>query len=232
MFERLINLIGEDVYKEIKSKRILLIGVGGVGSYALESLVRNGFTNITIVDYDKIDITNLNRQLITNSTNIGHSKVIEAILRAKLINPDIEVDGIEKKLTESNIKEILDLDYGFIIDACDDIKVKFSLIENSLHYNYKLISSMGTANKLDPTKLEITTLDKTTNDPIARILRKKVKDAKINKKIYVISSTEVPIKNKVLATANLVPSTAGILCVSYIINEIIKDVKKNESKNC
>lgn len=231
MFDRLINLIGNDKLNIIKSKKILLVGLGGVGSYALETLVRNGFKNITIVDYDKIDISNLNRQLITNSSNIGHSKVIEGILRAKLINPDILIDGIENKLTADNIDRLLDLDFDYVIDACDDVLVKFTLIEKSLHYNYKLISSMGTANKLDPTKLSITTLTKTTNDPLARILRKKVKDAKINKKIHVISSTEVPVKNRVLGTANLVPSVAGILCVSYIINDIVKGVKNNESKN-
>lgn len=223
MFNRLISLIGIDNYNLIKEKKILLIGVGGVGSYALEALIRNGFNNITVIDYDKIDITNLNRQLITNSNNIGHSKVIEAILRAKAINPSINIDGIEKMLTEDNIDEILELNYDYIIDACDDLKIKFTLIEKSLHHGYKLISSMGTANKIDPTKLEITTLDKTVNDPIARILRKKVKDHNINKKINVVSSKEVPMKNEVLATANLVPSTAGILCVSYIINDIIKN---------
>lgn len=221
MFDRLITLIGEDNYNIIKTKKILLIGVGGVGSYALEALVRNGFTNITIIDYDKIDITNLNRQLITTSNNIGHSKVIEGILRAKSINPNISIDGIEKCLTIDNIKEILNLNYDYIIDACDDINIKFALIENSLHYDYKLISSMGTAKKLDPTKLCITTLDKTNNDPLAKILRKKVRDAKINKKIHVVSSNEVPVNIKELGTANLVPSVAGILCVSYIINDIL-----------
>lgn len=223
MFDRLIKLVGESNFKTIQNQKILLVGVGGVGSYALESLVRNGFNNITIIDFDKIDISNLNRQLITNSNNIGHSKVIEAILRAKEINPDILIDGIERKLTEDNIDDILKLNYNYVIDACDDINVKFKLIELSMKYNYKLISSMGTANKLDPTKLEITTLDKTNYDPIARILRKKVKDAKINKKIHVVSSNEVITPNKELGTANLVPSTAGILTVSYIINDIIKE---------
>ena len=107
MFDRLISLIGEDKYKLIQGKRILLIGVGGVGSYALEALIRNGFNNITIVDYDTIDITNLNRQLITNSTNIGHSKVIEGILRAKSINPDILIDGQETRLTSDNIEMLV-----------------------------------------------------------------------------------------------------------------------------
>lgn len=222
MFERLIELIGEDKFNEIQSKKILLVGVGGVGSYALEALVRNGFTNITIVDYDTVSLSNLNRQLITNSHNIGNSKVIEGLLRAKTINPSISIDGIEKRLTIDNLPLILDMNYDYIIDACDDINIKFELIQKSLKYNYKLISSMGTAKKLDPTKLEITTLDKTNNDPLARILRKKVKDAKINKKIHVVSSTEVPLNIDTLGTANLVPSVAGLLCVSYIVNDIIK----------
>lgn len=223
MFERLIKLIGEDKLKLIQSKKILLIGVGGVGSYALEALVRNGHTNITVVDYDTIEPSNLNRQLITNSKNIGNSKVIEAILRAKSINPNILIDGMETKLTSDKIDDLLNLNYDYIIDACDDIELKFTLIEKSLHYNYKLISSMGTAKKIDPTKLVITTLDKTFNDPIARILRKKVKDAKINKKIMVVSSTEVPLNIDGLGTANLVPSVAGLLCASYVFNDIIKE---------
>lgn len=222
MFDRLITLIGNDHYELIKTKKVLLIGIGGVGSYALEALIRNGFNNITIVDYDKIDITNLNRQLITNSHNIGRSKVIEGILRAKSINPDINIDGIENKLNDVNIDEILKRGYDYVIDACDDINVKFALIEKSLHYKYKLISSMGTAKKLDPTKLSITSLDKTFNDPLAKILRKKVRDAHINKKIMVVFSSEVPVDINSLGTTNLVPSVAGLLCVSYIVNDIIK----------
>lgn len=222
MFDRLIALIDESNYNKIKQQKILLVGVGGVGSYALETLVRNGFTNITIIDYDKIDITNLNRQLITNNQNIGHSKVIAGILRSKSINPDILIDGIENKLTEANIEEILALNFDYIIDACDDINIKFLLMLKKEQYKYQLISSMGTAKKLDPTKLKITTLDKTTNDPLARILRKKVKDAKIKYKINVVSSDEVPLPIKTLGSANLVPSVAGILCVSYIINDLIK----------
>ncbi len=222
MFERLIALIGEDKLKEIKEKKILLIGVGGVGSYALEALIRNGFSKITIVDYDKIDISNLNRQIITNSKNIGEYKVNEAKKRALLINPDAEIEIFNQRLDKENLLAILDNDFDYIIDACDTLEVKFALIENSLHYKYKLISSMGTAKKFDPTKLEITTLDKTFNDPIARILRSKVKHAHINKKVHVVSSTEVPKEMDVLGTANLVPSVAGLLCVSYIFNDIIK----------
>ena len=134
MFERSIALFGEENFEKIKTKKILLIGLGGVGSYSLEALVRNGFHNITVVDFDKIDITNLNRQLITNTTNIGHSKVIEAILRAKRINPNISIDAMETRLTIDNIEQILNMNYDYIIDACDDIAIKFTLIEKSLKY--------------------------------------------------------------------------------------------------
>lgn len=223
MFERLIGLIGEEKLKEIERKKILLIGVGGVGSYALEALIRNGFYDITIVDFDTIDLSNLNRQLITDSTNIGKYKVDEAKKRALLINPNIKIQTINEKLNKENLRNLLNQNFDYIIDACDTLDVKFALMENSLHYSYKLISSMGTAKKTDPTKLEITTLDKTNNDPIARLLRNKVRKAHINKKIYVVSSTEVPKQINMLGTANLVPSVAGLLCVSFIFNDIIKN---------
>lgn len=223
MFERLIGLIGEEKLKEIERKKVLLIGVGGVGSYALEALIRNGFYDITIVDFDTIDLSNLNRQLITDSTNIGKYKVDEAKKRALLINPNIKIQTINEKLNKENLRNLLSQNFDYIIDACDTLDVKFALMENSLHYSYKLISSMGTAKKIDPTKLEITTLDKTNNDPIARLLRNKVRKAHINKKIYVVSSTEVPKQINMLGTANLVPSVAGLLCVSFIFNDIIKN---------
>lgn len=223
MFERLIGLIGEEKLKEIERKKVLLIGVGGVGSYALEALIRNGFFDITIVDFDIIDLSNLNRQLITDSTNIGKYKVDEAKKRALLINPNINIQTINEKLNKENLRNLLNQNFDYIIDACDTLDVKFALMENSIHYSYKLISSMGTAKKIDPTKLEITTLDKTNNDPIARLLRNKVRKAHVNKKIYVVSSTEVPKQINMLGTANLVPSVAGLLCVSFIFNDIIKN---------
>lgn len=223
MFERLIGLIGEEKLKEIERKKVLLIGVGGVGSYALEALIRNGFFDITIVDFDIIDLSNLNRQLITDSTNIGKYKVDEAKKRALLINPNIKIQTINEKLNKENLRNLLNQNFDYIIDACDTLDVKFALMENSIHYSYKLISSMGTAKKINPTKLEITTLDKTNNDPLARLLRNKVRKAHINKKIYVVSSTEVPKQINMLGTANLVPSVAGLLCVSFIFNDIIKN---------
>jgi tRNA A37 threonylcarbamoyladenosine dehydratase len=228
MFDRLIKLIGEDNLNKIQSKKILLIGVGGVGSAALEALVRNGFINIDIIDFDTIDISNLNRQLITSSNNIGNLKAKEATIRALSINPTIHMNECVKRLKVDEIDELLSNNYDYIIDACDDIKIKYSLIEKNLNYNSKLITCLGTAKKLDPTKLSITTLDKTINDPLARILRKMTKDNHINQRnIKVVSSTELPLSDESnntegLASASFVPNTAGFLCVNYIFRDIIK----------
>lgn len=222
MFDRLIALIGEENFNKIQKSKVLLVGVGGVGTYALESLVRNGFINITIIDFDNIDITNLNRQLITNQNNIGLSKVDEAKKRYETINPNVKINALQLKINEENIKDYLDYDY--IIDACDDVTVKFLLMKYSIKYDYKLISSMGTAKKNHPELLRITTLDKTEYDPLARILRQKIRKEHINKKMVVVSSNEKPIESKILASNNLVPSTAGLLITSYIYNDIVKDV--------
>ena len=223
MFDRIIKLIGEEQFKTIQSKHILLIGVGGVGSAALETLVRSGFQNIEIIDYDNVDITNLNRQLITDSSNIGELKVNAAYKRAKLINPDINLSCQAIKLTEDNLVTILDSGFDYVIDACDDIDIKYELIRLSCKMDFKLIESMGTAKKIDPSKLSITTLDKTTYDPLAKILRKKLRDNKINKKVVVVSSTEEMIKSDFLGTFSMVPNTAGILLVTYIIKDILKE---------
>ena len=190
MFERVISLIGKTEFDKLKNIKVLIVGCGGVGGYALETLVRSGIENIDIIDFDKIDITNLNRQIITNKENINLYKVDEAKKRALSINPKIHINTFKLFLDKDNIDEILNNNYNYIIDACDSLDTKLELIKKSIYGKFKLISSMGTAKKIDPTKLEITTLDKTNYDPLAKVLRKKVRDLKINKKIYVVSTTE------------------------------------------
>ena len=156
MFDRLIALVGRENLEKIKQKRVLIIGIGGVGGYALEALVRSGINNITIIDYDKIEKSNLNRQIITNQNNIGNFKVEEARKRCLSINPNLNIQALNKKLDENNLKDILD-GFDYVIDACDTINVKFLLMKYKKDYGYELISSMGTAKKVDPTKLNITT---------------------------------------------------------------------------
>jgi len=222
MFDRLISLIGNKNFEKLSNTKVLLVGIGGVGGYALEALVRSGIKNITIVDYDVIDESNLNRQIITNINNIGLSKVREASLRAKGINPNINIETIEEKIDSDNLISIIDNNYDYVIDACDTVLVKFLLMKYKSIYGYKLISSMGTAKKLNPEKLEITTLDKTSYDPLAKKLRSMLKKEKINGKFVVVSSTEeVKDAGKVLGSMVTVPAVAGLYLASYVINSIV-----------
>lgn len=226
MFERVISLIGKTEFDKLKNIKVLIVGCGGVGGYALETLVRSGIEKIDLLDFDKIDITNLNRQIITNNENINLYKVDEAKKRALSINPKININTFKLFLDKDNIDEILNNNYNYIIDACDSLDTKLELIKKSIYGKFKLISSMGTAKKIDPTKLEITTLDKTNYDPLAKVLRKKVRDLKINKKIYVVSTTEKIIDCDILGSFMMVPATSGILCAKYVICDAI-NLKNN-----
>lgn len=225
MFERLSLLIGEDNLNKIKEKTILVVGVGGVGGYTVTSLVRSGIENIIIIDYDIIDITNINRQIIAYHSTIGKKKVDVLYDMLLDINPNVKITKYDMFLSEENIESIFDnhnIDY--IVDACDALKTKKAIIKYCLDKNIKFISSMGTGNKLDPTKLEVTDIRKTNNDPVARIIRNWVKDNKINKKIPVLCSKEVPKKvGKIVSSNSFVPSTAGLIITGYIINDIIKE---------
>ena len=222
MFERLISLVGKDKFSRLQSVNVLIVGIGGVGGYALEALVRSGIQNISIIDGDSVELSNLNRQIISSNENIGTEKVEAAKERILKINAEAKIITFNTNLDESNIDEILANKYDYIIDACDTVSTKLLLIVKSLKNKYKLISSMGTANKFNPSLFSITELSKTNNDPIARILRKKVKELKINKKIIVVSSTETPAINNELGTNSYIPGIAGLLCASYVINDITK----------
>lgn len=223
MFDRVISLIGEDNYLKIKNTCILVVGLGGVGGYAVESLIRSGIENIILIDYDKIDITNLNRQIISNINNIGKSKTDITKERILSINPNCNVITHNIFLNNETINILNNYQIDYIIDACDTVNTKKLLIDYSIDNNIKLISSMGTANKIDPTKLEIIDIRKTSYDPLAKILRKYINDKKINKKIMVVSSKEIPLKKKELSSLIFVPATSGILCANYIIKEIINN---------
>lgn len=221
--DRLSLLIGEENINKIKNTNILLVGIGGVGGYTLETLVRSGIENITIIDYDIVDVTNLNRQILADTTNIGEYKVDIAHNRYININPNININRLKIKLTSDNFNLINIKDYDYVIDACDTISTKELLINECINNNVKIISSMGTAKKMDASKLSITTLDKTSYDKIAKLLRKRI-DKKIQKKVVVVNSNEEVI-NTTLGSNSFVPSVAGILITSYIINDIVKKNK-------
>lgn len=222
MFDRVISLIGNDKFVNLQNTKVLIVGCGGVGGYAFETLVRSGIGNIDLIDFDDINVSNLNRQVITSQSNIGLSKVEEAKKRALLINPNLNISTYKMFLDDSNIDKILNNNYDYIIDACDSVNTKIVLMKKSVTGKFKLISSMGTAKKMNPTKLSITTLDKTNYDPLAKVLRKKIKDLKINKKMYVVSSDEAAIKCDVLGSFMMVPASAGILCAKFVIDDVLK----------
>lgn len=220
MFERLITLIGEDDVNKLKKANVLIVGLGGVGGYALETLVRSGIYNLTIVDGDIVELSNLNRQIISKRNVIGRPKALVAQARTLEINPDVNLKVINHFIREDNFS-LLNIDsFDYVIDACDDLNLKILLIKNA--DKYKLISSMGTANKMDITRFKITTIDKTSYDPLAKIIRKKIKEEKIRTKFKVVSSDEKVMKNGTkLGTIAYMPAVSGLLCASYVINDII-----------
>ena len=226
-FDRFKKLISEESFENISSKTVLVVGVGGVGGYVVEALVRSGIGKIIIVDGDMVDETNINRQIIALSSTVGQSKVDVFEKRIKDINEKCEVIKINKFIDASNIDVLFDYEFDYLVDACDTVSTKLALIDRCILEKRKFISSMGTGNKLDPSMLEIVDVRKTVNDPLARIVRKHFKDKRINDKVLVLSSRELPIKtgDRIPGSTSFVPSSAGLLIASYIIRTFINEDK-------
>ena len=224
MFDRLELLIGIDNINKIKNKTVAVIGLGGVGGFVVESLIRNDIENIIIVDNDKVDITNKNRQIIATDKTLGQYKVDAFEDRIKSINSNCNIICLNMFLNEDNKEDLFKYEIDYLVDACDSVNTKIMLIDECTKRNIKIISSMGTAKKLDPKKLEITKLSKTSYDPLAKVIRNKIKKMNINKDIIVLSSSETPINTntKTLGSYSIVPNTAGLLIADYIIKDIIK----------
>lgn len=225
MFARLEKIIGSNNLEEIKTKRVMVIGIGGVGGYTVESLIRSGIEHIMIIDHDIIDITNKNRQIIALDSTIGRKKVEVMKERILDINKNCQVETLDIFLDSMNTLECIQKYHpDYIVDACDTITAKKEIITCCLKNNIKFISSMGTGNKLDPSKLKISDIRKTSYDPLAKIIRKWVNDQKIKDKIPVLWSDEISIKthDRTPGSTSFVPSSAGLLIASYIINDIIK----------
>ena len=224
-FTRLKLLIGNNSFKSINNLKVLVLGLGGVGSYVVEALVRSGVGTIVLVDFDKIDITNLNRQLMTNLNNIGCLKTDVIEKRILEINPNVKIIKINKYINEDNINILFDIKVDYLIDCCDALDTKKAVIKECLKRKIKFISCMGTGKKLDPSKLKIIDLRKTTYDPLAKKLRKWLSDEKINGKVLCCSSTEPSLKmaSNIIGSAVFVPASAGLLIASYVVRDVIND---------
>lgn len=225
MFQRFEKIIGSEKLEKIKNSSIMIIGIGGVGSYAIEALVRSGIETIILIDYDVVDVTNKNRQIIALDSTIGKKKVDVMKGRIIDINKETNIITLDLFLDNTNTKEIIGKYHpDYVIDACDTILAKKEIIASCLKHNIKFISCMGTGNKLDPSRLKISDIRKTNYDPLAKIIRKWVKDEMITGKIQVLWSDEKPIEthDRVPGSTSFVPSTAGLIIASYVINDIIK----------
>lgn len=222
MFERVIPLIKEDNLKKFQNTKIILIGVGGVGGTVLETLVRSGFLNITIIDHDTFEESNLNRQILMLNNDVSKPKVQVAKLRMESINQNVNICDLHLFLNTENISKLSDFDY--VIDACDTVDTKVEIIKYCKENKINVISSMGMGNRLRPNLVEVTKLRKTENDPLSKVMRNKLRKEKIDLNIMVVASRELPIKSDKISSLMLVPSMAGILIADYIINDIIKKV--------
>ena len=222
MFYREVKVIGLDNLEKIQKSKVCVIGLGGVGGHAVEALIRAGIENIIIIDYDIVNISNKNRQIIATDRTIGKKKTIVMKDRILEINKNVNITIIDEKINSDNINLIFDNEFDYLIDACDTVSVKKEIIKKCLTKKIKFITCMGTGNKLDPSKLKICDIRETNYDPLARLMRKFIRDQKITEKIMVVSSTEIPKKVEgSVSSISFVPSIAGIMCASYIIKSII-----------
>ena len=222
-FDRFKLLVG-DKYSKIKSLKILVLGVGGVGGYVVESLARCGVGDITIVDSDIVDVTNINRQIIALHSTIGRKKVEVLKERILEINKNCKVTPMDL-FYEAETKEFLfTKDYDYVVDCCDTIKSKEILIRQCMDRKIKIISSMGAGFKLDPSKIKIDKLKNTSYDKIAKILRTNLKNRKDCLEIPVVFSTEMmQKKGTVIASNSYIPAIFGLFITSYIIKDVLEE---------
>lgn len=242
-FSRNELAIGEKGLELLKNSSVAILGVGGVGTFAAEALARSGVGRLILVDKDDVDITNVNRQIIALLSTIGQPKADLMKERIKDINPNCDVVALKMFYTEETYEEFFKLKPDYIVDASDTISYKIHLIKECLKRDIPMISSMGAANKMDPTRLMIKDIFKTHTDPIAKIIRTRLRKEGIRKGIPVVFSDESPIviredirqvvgndaseirKAQMPPASNaFVPSTAGLIMASYIVQEILKDI--------
>lgn len=227
-FYRTEILVGKENMEKIKNTKVLVFGVGGVGSYTVMALARSGVSNIDIVDSDTVSITNINRQIIANLNTVGRKKV--EVLKEMLldINRDIKVNTYDMFVNKDNIDTFDFSSYDYVVDAIDTVTSKILIIEKCNESKTKIISAMGAGNKFDPTKFEVTDIYKTSVCPLAKVMRYELKKRGI-KKLKVVYSKEVPKKplckeetgrKATPGSMAYVPSVSGLIIAGEIINEI------------
>lgn len=222
-FERTRQLIGCDAVDKLNKSKVLLFGVGGVGSYVLEALVRAGVGTVEIVDKDEVDITNINRQLIALHSTVGRPKVEVAAERMKDINPEANIIARQCFYLPEKAEEFDFGAYDYVVDAVDNVTAKIDIIVKSKEAGTPVISSMGTGNKLDPSAFKVADIEKTKTCPLAKVVRKELRKKGI-KDVKVVYSEEEPKEGagRTPASISFVPSAAGLLIASAVIGDLIE----------
>lgn len=219
MFARSIGLLGEDNFSLIQEKVIAVFGLGGVGGTALEALARTGFQHFLIIDFDKVDVSNLNRQILYTNKDVNKNKVDAAKERVLAINPDADIISFNIKAQDFDFNQKID----FIVDAIDDTEGKLFILKKAQEYNIPQIMSLGMANRFNPEEVKVAKLNQTHNDPLAKKMRYLAKQMALDiSQINVVISEELPQKNgEKLFSTMMVPSTSGLVIAKYILKRIM-----------
>lgn len=228
-FIRTRQLLGDEAMKKLSASCVAVFGLGGVGGYAVEALVRSGVGELVLVDFDTISESNINRQILATCDTVGKKKTAVAEIRAKSINPDVHIHVVDEFVSEQNLGDILSLcKIDYIVDAIDTVTSKIALIKASSEQGIPVVSSMGTGNKLCPEMLCITDIKKTHTCPLARVMRKKLAECGI-RSLDVLFSPEQPIKPTHTETENgrhppasvsFVPSVAGLMIGGFVVKKL------------
>ncbi|ULL15078.1 tRNA threonylcarbamoyladenosine dehydratase [Paenibacillus sp. H1-7] len=248
-FSRTELAIGPEGLEAMRNSSVAVLGVGGVGSIAAEALARTGVGRIVLIDKDVVDITNVNRQIHALLSTVGQPKTDLMRDRILQINPECDVISLRMFYTEETYEKLFEYPLDYVIDASDTISYKIHLIKQCLHRKIPIISSMGAANKMDPTKFQVADISKTSMDPLARVIRQKLRKDGIKKGVKVVFSTEEPIKPREDVTQKIVPENApeirkaqqppasnafvppvaGLIAVSVVVQDLLAAAAKAKS---
>lgn len=233
-FLRTEMLLGEDAVRALSEKKVALFGLGGVGSYAAEALARSGVGTLEIIDNDTVSVSNINRQLCALSSTVGKFKTEVVSARLTDINPDIKIVARCEFFMPENSADFDFSSYDFVIDAIDTVAAKVEIARRCAELGIPMISCMGTGNKLDPTKLRVADLAKTSGCPLARVMRRELKALGITH-LPVVYSEEAPITprceapdgKRAVGSVAFVPSVAGLIAAAEAVKALTKDIERN-----
>ena len=227
-FSREELLLGKENVEKLHTKKVVLFGLGGVGSYVLEGLVRAGIEHFVLVDSDEFDITNLNRQILATQKTVGKPKVEVAKQRVLEINPNADVEIYQEFFLSNSKLDIIKTDVDYVIDCVDTVSAKIEIVVRSKKLNIPVISCMGTGNKLEPTRFRVADIYNTKVCPLCKVMRKELKERNIDN-LKVVYSEEEPIKiefksddKRVPGSISFVPSVAGLIIAGEVIKDLIK----------